>query len=76
VWCSGHLAHQYGRGSDGLPRPGWPLCFFLPLIVRDDIDRHDNGSENRVASIRFSIFSAGGLGDAAVLGPGRPSLDV
>jgi hypothetical protein len=36
----------------------------------------DNGFENRVAAIRFSIFSAGGLGGEAVLGQGRPSLDV
>jgi hypothetical protein len=36
----------------------------------------DNGFENRVAAIRFSIFSTGGLGGEAVLGQGRPSLDV
>lgn len=36
----------------------------------------DNGFENRVAAIRFSIFSAAGLGGEAVLGQGRPSLDV
>jgi len=36
----------------------------------------DNGFENRVAAIRFSTFSAGGLGGEAVLGQGRPSLDV
>jgi len=36
----------------------------------------DNGFENRVAAIRFSVFSATALGGEAVLGQGRPSLDV
>jgi hypothetical protein len=36
----------------------------------------DNGFGGRVAAIRFSIFSTGGIGGEAVLNAGRPVLDV
>jgi hypothetical protein len=36
----------------------------------------DNGFANRVAAIRFSIFSVQGIGGEAVLGKGPPSLDL
>jgi hypothetical protein len=36
----------------------------------------DNGFGNRVAALRFSVFTIQGNGGEAVLGKGRPSLDV
>lgn len=36
----------------------------------------DDGFENRVAAIRFSVFSTQGVGGEAALGRGRPSIDV
>ncbi len=36
----------------------------------------DNGFGNRVAALRFSVFSSQGNGGEAVVGQGRPSLDV
>ena len=36
----------------------------------------DNGFGNRVAAVRFSIFSRQAIGGEAVLGQGRPSLDI
>ena len=36
----------------------------------------DNGFGGRFVSLRFSIFSNGGIGGEAVVGVGRPSLDV
>jgi hypothetical protein len=36
----------------------------------------DDGFGNRVAAVRFSVFSREAIGGEAVLGQGRPSLDI
>jgi hypothetical protein len=36
----------------------------------------DDGLMNRAAAVRFSVFSSQGIGGEAVVGQGRPSLDV
>jgi hypothetical protein len=56
--------------------PSSRFVFSYPASFGTTSTGTDNGFENRVAAIRFSIFSAAGLGGEAVLGQGRPSLDV
>jgi hypothetical protein len=48
----------------------YPTGFGVPSVGTDD------GFANRVAAVRFSVFSSQGIGGEAVLGKGRPSLDV
>ena len=48
----------------------YPQSFGSPSAGTDD------GFGNRVAAVRFSIFSAQGIGGELVLGQGRPSIDV
>jgi hypothetical protein len=48
----------------------YPRSFGSPSVGTDD------GFGNRVAAVRFSIFSAQGIGGELVLGQGRPSIDV
>jgi hypothetical protein len=48
----------------------YPASFGAPSVGTD------NGFGDRVAAVRFAVFSAGGIGGEAVLGKGRPSLDV
>ena len=41
-----------------------------------DVGGTDNGFANRVAALRFSVFSVQGIGGEAVVHKGPPSLDV
>jgi hypothetical protein len=56
--------------------PGNRFVFSYPRSFGTTSVGTDNGFENRVAAIRFSVFSTSGLGGEAVLGRGHVSLDV
>jgi hypothetical protein len=58
------------RDSSGRFSFSYPPAFGVPSVGTDD------GFANRVAALRFSVFSSQGIGGEAVLGKGRPSLDV
>ena len=58
------------RDSSGRFSFSYPPAFGAPTAGTDD------GFANRVAAVRFSLFSSQGIGGEAVLGKGRPSLDV
>jgi hypothetical protein len=48
----------------------YPTTFGTPSTGTDD------GFGNRVAAVRFAVFSTQGIGGEAVVGQGRPSIDL
>jgi hypothetical protein len=52
------------------------FSFSYPATFGEVSTGTDDGFRNRVASVRFSAFSREGIGGEAVVGQGRPSLDV
>lgn len=56
--------------------PGGRFVFSYPQTFGDPLIGTNVGFANRVAAIRFSMFSSDGVGGEAVLTRGRVSLDV
>ena len=56
--------------------PQGRFVFSYPQSFGETSVGTDNGFANRVAAIRFSVFTTQGIGGEAVLGQGPPSLDL
>jgi hypothetical protein len=56
--------------------PAGRFAFAYPRSFGTTSVGTDNGFGNRVASVRFSVFSSQGIGGEAVVGQAAPSLDL
>ena len=56
--------------------PDGRFVFSYPASWGETSVGTDTGFGNRVAALRFAVFSVQGIGGEAVLGKGPPSLDI
>jgi hypothetical protein len=75
TWASTALAGRVQQQID-YRDPQGRFTFSYPASWGETSVGTDNGFGNRVAALRFSVFTIPGVGGEAVLGQGPPSLDV
>jgi len=77
-WSSAYPTTTAGAGAQLVEYrdPGRRFTFAYPQSFGTPSVGTDNGFGNRVAAIRFAVFSTQGIGGEAVLSQGPPTVDV
>ncbi len=78
VTCGSQPMQPSGPPSSGreYADPQGRFSFKYPASFGTTAPGTNDGFQDRVAAVRFSVFSSGGIGGEAVLTRGAPSLDV